>query len=223
MPPAFVIEMPRRTLLAVGLLLSLVLLSSRFSPRVVSPQRNAAASVERTPVCPWRQPQRDLPLLFPPATNYVMDTRVLSGMMLPIQRRLGRAMTVDENPLRIFHIKDQDRWLGDVLLCRVKGEHGGIEIVMGIETNGTVRRVLIQSQREPESVARIITDSNFLRSFVGKDSSSSLRVGDDLPDVVVEARDSAQAIADGVRSQLIVLTFAGESLERRALGIHRNH
>ena len=202
-----------RALLFAGFLLLLAWLGFRFSSRDAPSRMNTAASIERTPVCPWRQPQRDLLELFPAATNYFAETRILSGAMVPIQKRLGRAMTVDENPLRIFRVHRQEQWVGSVLLCRVKGEHGGIEMVIGVETNGAVRGVLIQSQREPEPVAQAITNAAFLRSFIGKGASSSLRVGVDLPEVMTEGRRSAQAVADGVRSQLIVLSFADQSNE----------
>ena len=215
--------MRRGTLFLAALLALMAWLGFRFSSPDVPPQLDATASSERTPVCPWRGPQGDLSALFPPATNYVTEKRILSSKMAPIQKRLGRAMTADENPLRIFHVPDQDHWRGSVLLCRVKGEHGGIEIVTGVETNGAVRGVLIQSQREPEAVARVITNTTFLASFPGKTAAAPLRLGEDLPDVPAEARASAQAIADGVRSQLIVLSFAEQSLETRSSRSHTNH
>jgi hypothetical protein len=216
--------MRRQTVLILGLLLMLAWLGYRFSVRETPSQPpNPVTSVERTPVCPWREPQQDLAILFPQATSYVLETRILSGLMVPLQKRLGRAMTVDENPLRIFRVQAQERWVGSVLLRRVKGEHGGIEIVTGVATNGTVHGVRIQSQREPESVAQSLTDSNFLNSFVGKTSASPLRAGEDLPGVASETRPTAQAIADGVRSQLIVLAFAEQSREASEVVSHRNH
>jgi hypothetical protein len=215
--------MRRGTLLLLGCLLLLALLVFRFSPQDLPPRTNTGASVDRTPVCPWREPRRDLLALFPGATNYVVDTRILSGSMVPIQRRLGRAMTVDENPLRIFRVQQQERWIGSALVRRAKGEHGGIEIVIGVETNGTVRGVLIQSQREPEPIAQVITNAPFLRSFIGKNAASSLRLGEDLPEVRAEARSCGQVVADGVRSQLIVLSFAERSAELRESRLPSNH
>jgi hypothetical protein len=44
-----------------------------------------------------------------------------------------------------------------------------------------------------------------------------------LPNMPPEARASAQAIADGVRSLLIVLSFAELPLEARESGTHTNH
>ncbi len=166
---------------------------------------------ENSPVCPWREPERDLRTLFPDAKEYVTETRILSQFMGTIQKRLRRPMTVDENPLRIYRATDGTRALGAVLVKRVKGEHGGIELVTGIDPQGRVCGVLIQSQREPASVAQVIT--NWLPHFVGKTAESALQPGDDLPDVAPDARTTANAIAEGIRRGLIVFSFAENALE----------
>ena len=113
--------------------------------------------------------------------------------------------------------------IGSVLVTRVRGEHGGIEIVVGIEPAGAVKGVLLQSQREPDNVRSEIAGARFLNSFAGKTAVAPFRVGGDLPAAPDAARVSAQAIADGVRSQLIVLSFAEASPETRESGIHTNH
>lgn len=171
-----------------------------------------------SPVCPWREPQRDLAILFPPATNYFTESRIVTRLTLEIEKQLGRHMNSDEKPPRLHRVRHQNQTMGSVLVARIKGEHGGIEIVTGVETNGTVRGMLIQSQREPEAVAEVITGSQFLSAFVGKTAASPLRIGKDLPAVPPAARASAQAIAEGVRCQLVVLSFAELPLEVRELG-----
>ena len=173
-----------------------------------SPRPINASGVDVLPVCPWRDPQRDLSALFPGATNYLLESRIVSGMTVEIVKRLGRHMNTGENPLRIYRVHGEGQTSGSVLVTRVRGEHGGIEIVIAVNPESAVTRVLIQSQREPELVAHVITNSAWLTSFVGKNARSPLRVGEDLPPVAAEARQSAQAVADGVRSQLIVLSFA---------------
>jgi hypothetical protein len=203
-------------LLAVGVLLVIRWRGTSESDRPHLHQTPAGPDI--SPVCPWREPQRDLLALFPPATNYVTETRIVSRVTVEIERRLGRHMNSDEKPPRVHRVLDGERQLGSVLVTRVKGEHGGIEIITGVETNGAVRGVLIQSQREPETVAEIITGTQFLSAFVGKTAASPLRLGEDLPAVRAEARASAQAIADGVRGQLIVLSFAELPMEIRELG-----
>jgi hypothetical protein len=189
------------------------------------PQHNPGdlARVEPSPVCPWRNPAHDLTVLFPPTTNYLLEARIVSGLIVPIQKKLGRLMHPDENPLRIHRVPQGGLTLGSILVTRVKAEHGGIEIVTGVETNGTIRGVLIQSQREPPAVAGAITNASWLASFAGKTAASPLRLGADLPDVTEEARLSAQAIADGVRDLLTVLSFAEMPAEAREYGQIPHH
>lgn len=176
------------------------------------------ARVEPSPVSPWRNPTSDLLALFPTATNYVMESRIITGVMVPVQQRLGRQLNPDENPLRVFRAIGPDGHAGSVLVTRVKGEHGGIEIVTGVETNGNVRGVLIQSQREPSEIADAITNASWLAGFNGKTANSALRLGSDLADVPATVRVSAQAVADGVRHQLVVMAFAEMPVDAREFG-----
>ena len=182
--------------------------------------REAGAVVEPPPLCPWRDPQGDLLALFPGATNFVVDSRIVTGRLAPIQKLLGRPLNPDENPLRIYRVLHEGQPVGAVLVTRIKAEHGGIELVTGVDTNSSVRGVRIQSQREPEMVAEAISNSNFLAAFTGRKDSSPLRLGEDLPLPAEPARLSAQAIADGVRHQLIILSFAELPREARELGIY---
>ena len=209
----------RRGTFSLALLLALAtffFVRSRWSNEK-QPQHHPrdVARAEPSPITPWRNPTRDLGILFPPATNYVLEARIVSGLTAEIQKQLGRPMHPDENPFRMHRVQHDGLARGAILITRVKAEHGGIEIVTGVETNGTIRGVLIQSQREPPAVAAAITNVSWLAGFAGKTAKSSLRLGADLPDVPSEARTSAQAIADGVRDQLIVLSFAEMPLEVR--------
>src|SRR5436190_2765354 len=206
----FVTEMRRTSLIfAVLLVVTLALLWGRWN-RDPEPEIKGrdTARVEPSPICPWRNPERDLQTLFPPATHFVLETCIVSWFTAQIQKRLGRLMHPDENPLRIHRVMPQGATVGSVLVTRVKGEHGAIEIVIGIETNCSIRAVLIQSQREPAEVDAAITAPAWLGSFAGKNAESPLRLGDDLPAVSEKARTSAEAIAAGVRAQLTVLSFA---------------
>src|SRR6478735_6878796 len=101
----------------------------------------AVAAVEPPPLCPWREPQRDLHALFPGATNYVIESRIVTGLLGPIQKHLGRPLNPDENPLRIYRVLRDGQTAGSVLVTRVKAEHGGLELVSGVDLNGTVRGV----------------------------------------------------------------------------------
>ena len=211
--------------LALVLAVAVVAIVHWREPGIVaetSPKKFSSA-LDVSPVCPWRDPRHDLHALFPAATNHLLETRILSGSTVEIVKRLGRQMNPDENPLRIHRAMGEEGTLGSVLVTRVKGEHGGIEIVIGVNSDGAVKGVLIQSQREPEEVAKENTSPTFLNAFAGKSSLSRLSVGDDLPKVSDVARNSAQAIADGVRSQLIVFSFAERSTQVGTSATHTNH
>ncbi len=212
----------RTLVLVLALALAVITFLRIRAPRHAPDQQSKVLpGLDVSTVCPWRDPKRDLAALFPSATHYVPEPRIVSGMTAEIVKRLGRQMTPDENPLRIFRAQSNGHTLGSVLVTRVRGEHGGIETVIGINTSGVVNGVRIQSQREPDEVTREITSSDFLTAFVGKTFSSRFHLADDLPELPPSARASAQAIADGVRSQMIVLSFAERLAEPS--GAHTNH
>ena len=141
-----------------------------------TPAARDVVAPENSPVCPWREPGRDLATLFPEATGYTVESHILSGVMVEAQRRLGRRLAPDENPLRVFRAHRAEQMLGSIIVHRVKGEHGGIEIVTALDPLGVVERVLVQSQREPAAVVAAITDSAWLAQFQGKTARSDFRV-----------------------------------------------
>ena len=176
---------------------------------VVQAHVERAAAGENVPICPWREPERDLVALFPGATGYSTETRILSAFMTPIQKRIGRPMTIDENPLRIHRVNNGTQTSGAILVKRVKGEYGGVELVIGITPQRQVAGVRIQSQREPDSIVQAIT--GWLPALRGNTADSALQPGQDLSNVAPDARATARAIAEGVRSTLIVFSFAEDS------------
>jgi hypothetical protein len=163
------------------------------------------STIEAAPVCPWREPKRDLRTFFPGATGVHEERRILSHLRLTLIRELGRPLSPGEMLLRPFHVVQGSRAVGTVLLRRVKGEFGAIELVLAVAADGQVRGVRIQREREPERIAAALTDPHWLASFRGKTADSSLRPGEDLLPVPEEARVSATAVAEGVRSLLILL------------------
>src|SRR2546430_15458902 len=62
------------------------------------------SEIELAPMCPWREPQRDLPTFFPSATDYKRETRILSGKRPQLQQRLGRVPAAEENALLIHRV-----------------------------------------------------------------------------------------------------------------------
>jgi hypothetical protein len=163
---------------------------------------------EAAPLCPWRDPERDLRAFFPGATGTREETRILSHLRVALVHDLGRSLTSEELLLRPFRVLRGKERLGTVLLRRVKGEYGAIELVLAVGPVGTVRGLRLQRQREPEAVAEALASPRWLQAFHGKGADSRLCLGDDLPPVPAAAKASAAAVAEGVRSLLVLLRAA---------------
>lgn len=175
---------------------------------------------EAAPLCPWREPELDLQRFFPGATRYETETRILSGLRMELAQRLGRTPTGDENALRLYEVYREDLRLGTILTRRVKGEYGGIEIVLALDTHRAVRGVRLQRLREPESIAAALQNTNWLAGFVNKRTEDAWRLGDDVPAVPSEAEASAAAIVEGARSLLISLATAEAAQAPRLAATH---
>jgi hypothetical protein len=165
-------------------------------------------AVEPAPLCPWREPERDLRQFFPGTTGVHEELRILSHLRVALRQDLGRPLTSEEMLLRPYRVLKADKPVGTVLVRRVKGEYGAIELVLAVSSDGRVRGLRLQRQREPDAIAAALTSSRWLGAFQGKTAASPLRVGEDLPTVSSEARASAQAVAEGARSLLILLRAA---------------
>jgi hypothetical protein len=168
----------------------------------------AHSHIEAAPLCPWREPERDLQRFFPSATGAREQLRILSHLRLALIHDLGRPLTAEEFLLRPYRaVRGQER-LGTILVRRVKGEFGAIELVLAVTPEGQVKGLRLQRQREPEPIAAALTSPEWLNAFRGKSADSPLRLGEDLPQVPHEAIVSAAAVADGVRSLLVLLRAA---------------
>ena len=175
---------------------------------------------EAAPLCPWREPDLDLKSFFPEAKSYQAETRILSGVRSELASRLGRWPTGDENALRLNRVYQDGTAVGAILTRRVKGEYGGIELVLATDDHHNVRGLRLQRLREPEASAEALQDQNWLNAFVGKRSGDPWHVGGDIPEVPASVRGSALAIVDGVRSLLILLEAADQQGPKLAEAHH---
>ena len=205
--------MTRSVLLAAGALLlgaaGMWYVHQSSAPEV--PFEPKYKPLEAAALCPWRNPAADLESFFPSATRFVLETRILSGLRQELAVGLGRAASGDENALHVHRVYQGDKPLGNVLTRRVKGEHGAIEIVIATSLDGSVLGLHLQRLREPESSVRLLEDPAWLASFVGHRAGDPFELGRDLKPVSDEARDSALAITEGVRSLLVLLSVSSAS------------
>lgn len=209
---AFAIKMRRPVVFgaaALALLLA-VLAWRRESSDATIPFQAKTRPIEPPPLTPWREPAADLPRFFPNATGYELETRVLSGRRLELAEHLGRPPSAEETALRIYRVYHENTPLGTVVTRRVKGTFGAIEMALAVGTNGAVRSLRLQRLREPEGIARILQDPDWLGAFIGKRADNFENIEEVLLRIPAEARPAAAAVAEGTRSLLILLAAADE-------------
>jgi hypothetical protein len=201
-------------LLAIAALLSRkALLSTRES--VFEP---ANKPPPLAPMCPWRNPETDLPRLFPEASRFEVQTRVLSGLRAELAKRLGRLPTGDENALRVYCVYKADRLMGELVTRRVKGTFGAIELVIGVDNGGRLKGILVQRLREPQVVVDTLFSLNWVQWLQGIGAEDRWDTDGLLAVLPAEARPSVVAIIEGVRSSMILL-----SISQHAHYVEPNH
>jgi hypothetical protein len=163
---------------------------------------------QAAPMCPWREPEKDLKAFFPNATRYQAETHILSGVRPELATLLGRIPTGDENALRVYGVYSPEKRLGSVMTRRVKGTCGAIEIVLATDTNMQIRGMRLQRLREPESVARALENPEWMQWFVNKTADGVWDTGTEISLIPPDAQDSAKAIVEGARSLIILLAAA---------------
>ena len=205
--------MNRRIPLFAGASVLILLMAwtlSKWSPSELQVESKVSPP-EPMPLCPWREPEADMQALFPAATRYEAETRILSGLRLELQARLGRIPSGDENALHLFRIYRDQILLGTVVTRRVKGDFGAIELVLALGTDQQVRGWRVQRSREPATIIEALSDPAWQRSFEGKGADSLWQLGHDIPMVTSAALGSAAAVVDGTRSALILVEAANHA------------
>ncbi len=170
------------------------------------------------PMCPWRDPGADLPKLFPEASAFQPETRVLSGMRPELAQRLGRMPAPDENAVQVYRIREGDRPLGEVMTRRVKGTFGALELVVAAGEGGGLKGILVQRTREPEAATQALLAMDWTRWLGGKTAESSWNCEELIASLPPEAHDSARAVVEGARTAMILL-----AVSRRAPPINLAH
>lgn len=180
--------------------------------------------IEGAPMCPWRDPDADLSAFFGgTAAEYraEIDVRVLSGLRSVAQQQLGRLPTGEENALQIHRIHRGPTPVGNVLVRRVKGGSGAIEIVLATNPDRQIAGIRVQRQREPEVVAASLTNGVWLARFRGRTLEGDWSAHGDLARAASEpAADSTAAILEGVRTLLVLLEVAEDARAHRLPPAH---
>ena len=166
-----------------------------------------ASRIEGVPMCPWRHPREDCARWFPEANHAEAEIQILSALRAEMAERLGRPPSAEDNARHVHRVLAGPRCLGEVVVQRVRGDSGALEVVVGLDPDGSVLGVRLQRSREPAPVLSAV-EGQWLGSFRGRKVGEALRIGVDLPLVPPEARPTAEAIQSAIRKVLILRDLA---------------
>jgi hypothetical protein len=166
---------------------------------------------EEQAMCPWREPDADLNRYFPTATSHVTEVVILSPLRKPILDRIGKGVKLNYNAIYYYPIFAGNKPLGDILVNRVTGPHGGIEVVTALDSAGIIRGVRVQRHREPPEIAKALDSPRWFKSFIGKSAASSMEFGRDIPSPSPAAAQAAESITVELRTALIAFSMGKEN------------
>lgn len=180
----------------------------RLDPDLPPPVGDSSR-IEGAPLCPWRHPVADCATWFPGADRTEAELQILSALRSGMAERLGRPPSVEDNARHVHHVFSGAQCLGEVVVQRVRGDSGALEVVVGLDPDGRVVGVRIQRCREPAPIVSAI-EGDWLASFRGRRTGDPLRIGIDLPSVPPEAIPTADAIQSAVRAVLILRDLSSD-------------
>lgn len=163
----------------------------------------SAAASAQADVCVWRNPERTMTKLFPQARDYTTLTiKVTPEHVAAIEQVLGSPLEPSEtHEMNFYQIQgDAGEPLGTVMALAGKAEYGAIEVVIGLDPQGTLVGAYIQQSRERATAT--IKSPTFLGQFVGKQVDDPLIPGRDL--VAAPGAEPASAVvAMTIRKMLL--------------------
>ncbi len=164
---------------------------------------------------PWREPAKDMARFFPNASEYKLETVVLSRFRPEILRRMEPSYHMDSTAVYSYLILKNGSPVGRVIPRRISGIHGAIEIVVALDNNLTVRKVAIQRSREPENITNWLFADNFLSHYAGKDYQSDFDLTRMLSTTDSDAIKTAKVLSLGVKSIVVELTVALKNIAHK--------
>jgi uncharacterized protein with FMN-binding domain len=103
---------------------------------------------------------------------------------------------------------DQGEIVGYAAVGKEQGYAGPIEMLVGIDTQGTITGVKIITQRETPGFFKLITSAGFVEKFLNRSFQDPLQLNDDL-DAVTGATISSEGIAAATRQAVRLMAQQG--------------
>ena len=127
----------------------------------------------------------------------VISAGLLSGVYLITKDKI-------DNNAQIAYKQAMEEVLpvkGKAVTCEAQGYSAPIQLLVGVGQNGKVVGIKVLSQRETPGLGANITDSKFLKQFIGKSAKDSIEAKQDI-DAITGATISTKAVCKAVRKAL---------------------
>ncbi len=124
--------------------------------------------------CDLNDPDRDVKRLFPQSTSYKtlyvsVSKKGGEGLLREIEARLGDSFTglyeTADVPYTMYEIYKGKELIGYIHGVNQKGQYGGLQVVLALDTAGTIRSFYIQ--KLTSKGAKLFRDESFGKQFEG--------------------------------------------------------
>jgi hypothetical protein len=122
----------------------------------------------------------------------------------------GAVHIENQGKLFVGYNADRSNVMGFATVGEALGYAGPIEMLVGVNPDGTIIAVQIVKQRETPGFFRLIESNEMLSQFLGLQLGNPLQLGEDI-DTITGATASAEGIAAGVREAVRVIADEGFS------------
>ena len=127
-------------------------------------------------ICAFRNPDRDVFILFPEATNYKATYRDLDkSSRKSIEGKLGQPLDLNDVGTHTFYVILKDTVPVGFIHARAEwGTYGNVEVVWAFNLDGTIKDYMIQRSRETGT--KEIKKEEFRSQFSGKKRGDSFTI-----------------------------------------------
>ncbi len=164
-------------------------------------------------ICEWENPKNTMKLIFSKAQSYKTITKVIDeGQKKIIEKKIGFNLHPSENINWTYYKLDNDKGKvqGYISTIAEKSDNETIEIVMGVDPDGTIKGVYLQNASKEDKVS---VSDKFLKRFRGKTIKHFLKQGNDSKS---ENTAAEITIIRGVKKMLVLYDELGKTITKLA-------
>jgi Na+-translocating ferredoxin:NAD+ oxidoreductase subunit G len=123
------------------------------------------------------------------------------------QEVLAKANNIKTENDHFVGLDKNGKKIGSAYRVSPKGYGGSIDMIVGLDNNGSVVGVKIISMKETPGLGSRANERSFLKQFIGRSNKSSLKAKKDF-DAITGATITSQAVANGIKEAQVIFRNA---------------